>query len=82
MIEMCDRVGLVANQIIQSIRRVSIDKAIANPSPCSDGLLNICYDLKGSIYAILVSKACIEAFEIGFSAISEDVGAIRARKRY
>jgi hypothetical protein len=78
LVEVCNRVGLVANEIIESIGRVGVDKAIANPFSRSDGFLDVCYNLKGGFYAVFVSKACVEAFEVGFAAESEDVGAVGA----
>jgi hypothetical protein len=76
LVEVGNRVGLVPNEIIESIGGVGIDKAIANPFSRSDGFLDVCYNFKGGFYAVFVGKACVEAFEVGFAAEAEDVGAV------
>jgi hypothetical protein len=76
LVEVGNRVGLVANEIIESIGGVGIDKAIANPFSRTDGFLDVRYNFKGGFYAVFVGKACVEAFEVGFAAEAEDVGAV------
>ncbi len=78
MVEVGDGVGLVADEVVESVGRVGVDEAVADPFARSDGLVDVCDDLEGGLDAVFVGLAGVQAFYVCFSREAQDVEGIFA----
>jgi len=70
---MGDCVGLVTNKVVETVGRIGVDEAVANPLPCANGLIDIDHDFKGGFDTVFFDLASIEGGDVVFAGEAEDV---------
>ena len=51
---MGNSVGLVTDEIVETIRRVRVDEAVPNPLTCPYALVDVCDNIERRFYSILL----------------------------
>jgi hypothetical protein len=80
LVEVRDSVGLVSNQVIQTVGRACVDEAIPDPLSCPDGLADIRDNLERRLDTIFVGLAGVQTVNVVFSRESKDVESVLTGK--
>jgi hypothetical protein len=54
------------DQIVEAVRAVRIDKAIANPFSCSDALIDICDNFESRFNTVILNLAGLDSGKVVF----------------
>jgi len=76
-----DRVRLVTNKIVESVRGVGIDKAVTNPLSGSNTFVNVRNDLESSLNTVFIRLPGIQATYIILSREAQDVEGVFTSQR-
>lgn len=73
MVKVGDSVGLVADEIIETVGTIRVDEAVAHPLARSYVLIDVRNDFKGGFDTIFICLPGLQGFYIGFAREAEDV---------
>ena len=79
---MGDCIGLIADEVIETVGAVGVDEAVAYPLSRADGFIDVGYDVKGGFDAIFVDLAGLYGGDVGFAREAEDVEGFFAGEGY
>lgn len=70
---MRDCVGLIADEVVETVGAVGVDEAVADPLACAYGLVDVRHNFKGSFDAVFVSSTSLEGFDVVLAGEAKDV---------
>lgn len=73
---------MVTDQVVQAVGRVGVDEAVTNPLSGPDGLANGSNVVNGSLDAILIGFAVVDAIDIVLSRVTKDIEGIFTSQGY
>ena len=73
MVKVRDCIRLVADKIVEAVRRIGVDEAVADPLARTNGLVDVSHDFKGGLNAVFFNLASIEGCNVVFTRVAENI---------
>jgi len=67
LIEVGDGVGLVADEVVEAVGRISVDEAVSDPLPCSHTFVDVGHDFEGRFDTVVFDLASIDRRDVVFA---------------